>query len=185
MIPILKRRLFNVDEYHMMAEAGILTEKDKVELINGEIVLKHPDYRRNASYIMRLNALFANFLDRKVIVSIKQPIQVDNYSETEPDIALLKFQEDFYVENHPTSDDTLLIIEVSNSAIAINRNTRLSLYSKSGIQEFWIVNLQSDQIEVYKNPKGDSYEVKEIYKKQQSIKLEQLDALIDVSKIFF
>lgn len=185
MTAILNRRLYSVDEYYKMAEVGILKSMDKLELINGEIILKNPSNPKHSSYVMRLDALFSNTFGRKIIVSVKHPLRIDQHSEPEPDIAILKYREDYYTETHPSSEDVILLIEVSDSSVNVDKTIKLPLYAKSGIQEFWIINLKSNQIEVYKNPKGDSYKTKKIYKKEKSIKLEQLDALIDVSKIFF
>lgn len=185
MAAVINRRLLTVDEYYKMADAGILKPKEKLELINGEIFNRAASSAKRASYIMRINALFLEIFGDSVILSIHHPVRLSKYSEPEPDIAILKFRADYYTETHPSSEDVILLIEVSDSSVNVDKTIKLPLYAKSGIQEFWIVNLKSNQIEVYKKPKGDTYKTKEIYKKEKSIKLESLDALIDVSKIFF
>ena len=185
MTATLKRRLLTVDEYHKMAEAGILKPDDKVELINGEIITTSPINSKHAGYVKRIIALFTKLVNDDTIISVRDPIRLNKHSEPEPDIAILKFRSDYYTETHPTPKDVILLIEVSDSSVNVDRSFKLPLYAKSGIQEFWIVNLKSNQIEVYKKPKGDAYEIEETYKKEKSIKLEQLDALIDVAKIFF
>ncbi len=185
MTATLKRRLLTVDEYHKMGEAGILKPDDKVELINGEIITMSPINSKHASYVKRINALFTKLVGEDAIISIQDPVRLNKHSEPEPDIAILKFRADYYSKKHPTAEDVILLIEVSDSSVNVDRSFKLPLYAKSGIQEFWIINLKNNQIEVYKNPKGDTYETKEIFKKEKSIKLEQLDAFIEVSKIFF
>jgi len=168
-----------------MGEAGILKPEDRVELINGEIITRSPINRKHIGLVNRLTALFIEMFGRTVVVSPQNSIRIGKHSEPEPDIAILKFREDFYFEKHPMPEDTHLLIEVADSTLKYDSSVKLSLYAEALVQEYWIVNVQSQEIQVFKNPKDKTYQTKEIYKKQQSIKLEQLDALIDVSKIFF
>ncbi len=168
-----------------MGEAGILKPEDKVELINGEIITMSPINRKHISYVNRITVLFIEIFGRKIIVSPQNSIRIGKHSEPEPDIAILKFREDFYFEKHPTSEDTHLLIEVADSSLKFDSSVKLALYARAMIKEYWIINIKKQEILVLKNPKGDSYQTKAVYKKQQSIKLEQLDASIDVSKIFF
>jgi Uma2 family endonuclease len=96
------QRLFTVDEYHRMTEAGILAEDDRVELIGGKIVRMCPIRSRHAACVKQLNAAFSQQVGRVAIVSVQDPIQLDDYSEPEPDVALLRPRADFYRHAHPT-----------------------------------------------------------------------------------
>lgn len=108
----IETRLFTVDEYHRMVEAGILSEDDRVELIEGEIIKMGPIGSYHAACVKRLNALLNRRVGLHAIVSVQDPIRLDDYSEPKPDIALLKRRDDFYARSLPAADDVLLIIEV-------------------------------------------------------------------------
>ena len=154
----LARRLFTVDEYYRMAEAGILNENDRVELIEGEIVEMVPIGSRHASVVDDLNALFSSLTTREqAIVRVQGPIRLDNMSEPQPDIAVLRPRPDRYREGHPTPDDVLLLIEVADSSVSSDRSVKLPLYAQSGIAEVWIVDLSTGRIEVYSRPENGTY----------------------------
>ena len=94
MMQLLTRK-FNVEQYHKMAEAGILSEQERVELIRGEIVEMSPIGLKHAAIANRLNQLFQRKLGTQVIVSVQNPIQLFDHCEPQPDIVLLKPCEDF------------------------------------------------------------------------------------------
>jgi Uma2 family endonuclease len=110
------RRLFTVDEYYQMAEAGILAEDDRVELIKGEIVEMSPISARHAARVKRLNRIFSRQLGERVIVCVQDPIRLNEYSEPEPDIALVQPRSDFYANAHPEPEDVLLLVEVAETS---------------------------------------------------------------------
>ena len=154
-IAITKRR-FNVHEYHRMAAAGILTPRDRVQLIDGEIVVMAAVSSRHAATVNRLNRLFSKACDSQ-IVSVQLPVRLDEWSEPEPDVALLRSKADFYSSAHPTPEDTLLVVEVSHTTLRFDREVKLPLYAAAGITECWIVNLQAGHIEVYREPGAEGY----------------------------
>lgn len=110
----LLKRLFTVAEYHRMAEAGILGEDDRVELIEGEIVGMTPISSRHAGQVNRLVRLFTQRLGGRAILSVQNPIRLGEHSEPQPDVALLRPRPDFYATAHPGSEDVLLVIEVAD-----------------------------------------------------------------------
>ncbi|MEM8969608.1 MAG: Uma2 family endonuclease [Bacteroidota bacterium] len=154
----ITRRLFTVEEYHQMAEAGILYEDDRIELIHGEILQLPPIGKLHASITMRINALLIPKLFPELIISVRSSIIVDDYSEPEPDIVILPFREDYYAETGVNSDDVLLLIEVSDSTLKYDRNTKLPLYAIAGIPEVWIIDVNKKQLEVYRQPSEDRYQ---------------------------
>src|SRR5215472_11793644 len=107
---------FTVDDYHRMLEAGILSEDDRVELIDGEIVKMCPIGSRHVGCVNRLNTLLVPKVGRAAIVSVQNPVVLDDYSEPEPDIALLKPRADFYSQSHATPQEVLLIIEIAETS---------------------------------------------------------------------
>lgn len=148
----LARKLFTVDEYHNMIEAGIFTEDDRLELLGGEIVETSPIGSRHAAIVNRLNYFFNQKIGSKAIVSVQNPVQLGLYSEPEPDLALLKSRADFYASSHPESNDVLLVVEVAETSVYSDREVKIPLYAKAGIREVWLVALVEQYIEVYTNP---------------------------------
>ena len=160
-------RKFNVNEYRKMAETGILTPEDRVELIGGEIIAMSPIGRKHAAAVNRLTNLFPQLLGNKVIVSVQNSIRLDNYSEPQPDIVLLKPSSDFYESKIPEAEDIYLLIEVADSTIKYDQEIKLPLYAESNINELWIVNLNNQTLEVYRQPQDKNY--LEQHKNVQSI----------------
>jgi len=153
----LQRWTFTVDEYHRMADAGILTEDDRVELIDGEIIKMSPIGSHHAASVNRLAAVLIPRVGKAAIVSVQNPVDVDDYSEPEPDIVLLKYRDDFYSGSHPGPQDVLLIIEVADSSLEYDRTVKLSTYARAGIPEYWIADLPGDGIDAYSDPANGAY----------------------------
>src|SRR5712692_11691964 len=129
----LTKRPCNVDEYHRMAEAGILTETDRVELIDGEIVEMTPVGSRHASVVKRLNALLTGRLGARAIVSVQDPIRLSKESEPQCDVVLLRPTPDFYAGSHPEPVDTLLLIEVADTSLPYDRGVKLPRYATARV----------------------------------------------------
>jgi Uma2 family endonuclease len=155
--PRLKTFRLNVSQYHQMSEAGIFSENDKVELINGEIIEMSPIGRRHTACVNRLNSVFSQLLGNKVIIAVQNPIILNNLSEPEPDIALLKPRADFYESGHPQPQDIFLLIEVADSSLEYDRDVKIPLYASSGISEVWLVDIYEQVIIVYRYPSENGY----------------------------
>jgi len=163
-----QKRFFNVEEYYRMAEAGVLTPNDHVELIEGEIIEMSPIGGPHAACVRKLGALLARLLADSAILSIQNPVAINGYSEPQPDVAILRARDDFY-STHPTPDDVLVIIEVADTSVEYDRNVKVPLYARAGIPESWLVNLLKSVIEVYTQPVGGSYQNCQIFKRGQAI----------------
>lgn len=180
----LEKRLFSVDEYHRMAEAGILSEEDRVELIEGEILTMSPIGSRHAACVKRLNTLFQKQIGAAAIVSVQDPIRLGAFSEPQPDVALLKAREDFYADAHPGADDILLVIEVAETSSAYDREVKLGLYGRSGIPEVWLVDLAGKVVEVYREPKEGIYQQVQSVSGETELRPQQLpQVVIQVAEI--
>lgn len=92
-------------------------------------------------------------------MSVQNSIQLDDYSEPQPDLALLRMQPDFYAEALPTAADVLLLIEVADTLLEYDRRIKLPRYAQAGIPEVWIVDLAENSVRVYTQPFEDSYQV--------------------------
>ena len=141
------RRLFTVHEYYRMAEAGIFGEDDRVELLSGEIVEMTPIGSRHAAAVSRLIHVFTARLSGTAILRVQDPLRLDNYSEPQPDLAIVRLRQDFYRDAHPDAADVLLLIEVADTSGDIDRTVKIPLYARSGVAEVWVVDLQ-DQARV-------------------------------------
>jgi len=154
----IERRHFTVHEYHRMVEAGILSEDDRVELIEGEIIEMAPIGRRHAACVDKLTELLKEKLGRAAIVRVQGPVRLNDQSEPEPDVALLRRREDFYAREMPGPADVLLIVEVADTSSRYDRAVKVPLYANAGIGEVWLVDLTAETIEVYAQPAGESYQ---------------------------
>ena len=151
------RRLFTAAEYHLMAQAGILHEDDRVELIDGEIVEMAPIGSRHAAHVNRLNRVFTQALGEGVIVSVQNPISLGERCEPQPDLTLLRPRPDFYAQAHPGPEDILLVVEVADSSLGYDRGVKVPLYARFGIPETWVMDLAAAGIQVYRHPHQGRY----------------------------
>lgn len=140
-----------------MAEVGLLTEDDRVELINGEIVEMAPIGPRHANSVRILGRLLSQHLASRAVVDVQNPVQVGGHSEPQPDIALLRERPGLYPNAHPGPRDVLLVIEVADTTFAYDREVKLPLYAHAGIPEAWLVDMAGGRIEVHRAPRSDGY----------------------------
>ncbi|HEY4563966.1 MAG TPA: Uma2 family endonuclease [Thermoanaerobaculia bacterium] len=152
------RRRFTTAEYHAMAESGILAPDDRVELIEGEIWQMSPIGSRHASTVTRSARFFTLRLDGRAVVSTQNPLLLGDLSEPEPDVAILHFREDDYAENHPTQGDVFLLLEVADSSLDYDRRIKMKLYSRYGIPEAWLADLDQSVLEVHRDPSPQGYQ---------------------------
>ncbi len=154
----IERKRFTLDDYHRMIEAGILGRDDRVELIEGEIVEMSPIGPRHTGTLDRLNRLFTIRLGEQAIVSIQSPVTLPEVSsEPEPDLALRRPREDFYVGGHPGPADILLVIEVGDSSAGFDRHVKLPLYARAGIVEVWLVDVGARTVVAHRDPGEGAY----------------------------
>lgn len=153
----IARRHFTVEDFYRMLEAGILTEDDRVELIDGEIIEMSPIGSRHAASVMRLSILLTERLGRAALVNVQNPLRLSRKTEPLPDVVVLKPRADFYGESHPGPADVLLVVEVADTALSYDRRVKLPLYARAGVPEVWIVNLPKSVVEVYTRPGGETY----------------------------
>ena len=149
------RRRFTVHDYHRMGEAGILHEDDRVELIEGEIVEMAAIGTRHFTCVNGLNRLLVRNVGDEAIVSVQNPVRLDQHTEPQPDLAVIRPRD--YRLSLPGPEDVLLLIEVSDTTLAYDRNVKLPLYARAGIQEVWIVDLAGEVIERHNDPSPDGY----------------------------
>lgn len=158
----------SVDDYHRMGEIGIFDDQPRVELIDGEIMVRNPISPYHNSHVDKVAKFFILRLGEQANIRIQGSVRLDNFSEPEPDIAVLKFRDDFYHDRQPSTEDILLVIEVSLETLAKDRILKLEKYARSGIPEYWIVIPEEGIVEVYRRPKDGDYLEKNTYGKGDS-----------------
>jgi Uma2 family endonuclease len=149
------RHRVSVWEYHKMAEAGIFGEDDRVELIEGEVVDMAPIGSKHAFVVSRLAQFFTLAARNLYLISVQNPIRLDHRSEPQPDIAVLKPGN--YMDNLPGASDVLLIVEVAQSSINLDRSVKLDLYARHAIPEVWLLDLMGGELLVCHQPADGQY----------------------------
>lgn len=151
------RYRLTVAEYHRLGEMGIFDEDSRVELIEGDLIAMPPIGEQHASKTRQLNRLFSTRVREAAFVDVQNPVALDGHSEPQPDIVLLKPRPDFYESAHPRPEDVLLLIEVSDSTLRYDRDTKVPLYARAGIPEVWLLDLAGQRLEVYRRPSPEGY----------------------------
>jgi Uma2 family endonuclease len=148
---------FTVAEYHRMAEVGILGEDSRVELIRGQIVDIAPIGAPHLGMVNRLTRLLPSVLSGRGMLSVRNPVRVDDGSEPEPDVVVLRPRTDDYETATPCPSDVLLLIEVADTSLDDDRGIKAPLYAENGVAECWIVNLMDRVVEVHRQPQNGRY----------------------------
>ena len=182
--PEAQRRPLTVDEYHRMGEAGILTDDDRVELIEGELIAMAPIGSGHSASTNALNRLLVLAVANRGIVAVGNPVRLNRYSEPQPDFSVLKHREG-YRKALPRPEDTMLVVEVAASSLDYDRKVKLALYARAGIPEVWIVNLAAEEVEVYRSPAADLFTLVTRASRFDQLTIEAIpDVLIPVEEIF-
>ncbi|MCY7346398.1 MAG: Uma2 family endonuclease [Pyrinomonadaceae bacterium] len=166
-----KMRLLSVEIYDSMIKNGILNENDNVELLNGAIIEKMPKGTRHTSANTFITRFFYRFLGEQAVIRVQDPIRLDEFSELEPDVVLARLPIERYSLKHPTPEDILLIIEVSDTTLYFDRHDKAAAYSRNGIEQYLIVNVENNTIEDYRKPGADGYQSKQTYEIGDKISL--------------
>ena len=178
------RRRFTVAEYYAMADAGILSENDRVELLDGDLIVMPPIGDWHAASVDLFTNILPPSLQGRAIVRVQNPTRLDNNSEPQPDVMLLRWRDDFYRNGHPAPGDVLLLIEVADSSAEFDRTVKLAAYARAGIPELWIVARPERRIEAYIDPTGDSYATARHFGPSESIAPQAFpDIVLEVARI--
>jgi Uma2 family endonuclease len=173
----LAKHWITADEYERMGRAGIFGDDARLELLEGAIYQISPIGSPHAACVDFLSSLLNRLFGDKFIVRVQNPVRLDDYSEPQPDIALLRWRDDFYRSAHPMPADVLLTIEVADSTVETDRSYKMPLYAKAGIQEAWIINLQDETIELYAEPAGGAYQLSKTFKRGEEAQAHTIENL--------
>ena len=164
-------RLITTADYHLMAEIGILGADEQVELIAGQIIQKMPKGLAHSALCKRVEKLLEHRLGDRVLVRLQDPIQLNPYSEPEPDVAVVHPDPNFYADQHPTPTDVYLIIEIADTTIDRDLGTKADLYAAAGIVDYWVFNITLQQLHIFRDPQPNGYQRQLILRGQQSASL--------------
>jgi len=176
------RRKLDVHDYHRMGEAGILTPGDRVELIDGEIIQMTPVGDPHVDLIIVLTARLSVAVANQALVSVQNPLRLDDHTEPEPDLVLLRLDRRRGV---PLAEDALLVVEVADSSLAYDRDIKIPRYARSGIPEAWLSDIANATLTRYQIPEMDEYMHQDVLDLSQPISpLKMPDATVDLSNLF-
>ena len=178
----LQERLLHVEEYQRMVEVGILTEDDRVELLAGKMIQMSPSGNRHVICINALNTFFAPFY-KEVVVSVQNPLQLDELSMPEPDVAIIKRDKMAEKLQMPHASMCLLVVEVADSSLGKDAQIKQELYAKAAVPEYWIVDLVNDLILVFREPKDGVYQLRHRFSAGESFSFPALGGTVEVNAI--
>jgi Uma2 family endonuclease len=163
----VSRRLWTCAEYERMGDVGLIGPEERTELIEGVIYRMAPQKSRGAAAMNLVEEALEKAFGAGVYVRVQLPLVLGPSSEPEPDLAVVAGSARDHVNRHPTS--ALLVVEVSDTTLAFDRRTKSALYAGAGIQEYWIVNVVRNQLEVHREPGPDGYRLRLILKRDDQI----------------
>lgn len=167
--PPVTRKRFTTREYEQIIAAGVIAEDDRVELLEGEIVEMSPLGPRHAACVARLTSQLYKLGYADIIIRVQDPVRLADYSEPQPDIAVVQRRADYYSDSHPEPEDILLLIEVAETSLSYDRDLKLPLYARASIPEVWIVALLPQVIEVYRSPGDNGYDETQQFRRGDSL----------------
>ena len=172
-------RKLSVSEYYRMAEAGIIKPSERVELLNGQVIQMAPIGPRHATIVDKLIEIFVEKRKGRYRVRSGGPIRIPDYNEPQPDIVLYKTK---LKEKHPEPADIYLVVEVSDTTLAIDSGDKLRAYEQGGIKEYWIVDISKKAVRIY-TLKAGSYGLGT--KKQGTVSPHGFsDVTVDIGRLF-
>jgi Uma2 family endonuclease len=152
-----QRHAISAEEYLRMGEAGVFAPEARLELIEGEIIEMAPIGSPHAGTVMILNRLLGRAAGDSAIVLVQSPLILGDRSVPQPDLALLRPRVDSYTRSHPSAADVLLVIEVADTTLAFDVETKIPLYARAGVVEAWVVDLQERALRVFRDPGASGY----------------------------
>lgn len=155
MVP--ERMRISADRFEKMIETGVLTEYDRVELIDGDMINEPKTNPPHSAVMARLNELLVLAAAGLAVVSPEGSVRLGDFSIPQPDLMLLKRRADYYSGRRPTAADVLLLVEISDSSLAYDQSTKRALYARHGIMEYWVVDVRGERLYVYGEPIADGY----------------------------
>ncbi len=184
-MPAQTEHRFNVQDFHRMADAGVLAPAARVELLNGKIIDMSPIGPFHGGVVKRLSRFFQLAAKGRWIVSTQDPLRLEDFSEPQPDLMLLRPAADDYIKSHPEAKDVLLLIEVADTSLDYDREEKLTAYARAGVAEVWLINLNDTVVEIYRGPNFAAYGSKTVAHSGDKLSPQSFaDAILDLARLF-
>jgi Uma2 family endonuclease len=151
----VRAKMWTREEYDRLVAAGGFAPESRVQLIRGEIVEMAPQGTRHATSILLTDRALRRSLAQGFTIRAQLPLALGQWSEPEPDVAVVLGAIEDYRDTHP--ENAVLVVEVADSTLEFDRTRKLEAYAEAGIREYWIVNLVEGVLEVYRDPSGPAY----------------------------
>jgi Uma2 family endonuclease len=155
-------RRFSVQDYHQLAAAGVLRPDERVELLDGQILKMAAKGTAHRAAVKRLQRLLDDQIGDRVLVCVQDPVRLSDDSEPEPDVAILVPDPNDYEDHHPTPAEVFWLIEVSDTTLKFDCGTKALAYARSGIPEYWVLDVNGRELYVYREPSSDGYQDRRI-----------------------
>ncbi len=182
-MPQPMRLRFSVDEYYKMIDLGLITDYEKAEIIDGELIKKMTIGDKHAQKVDLLNRFFVRNVSDDVRVRIQNPLRLSDFNEPEPDIVLADLTK-YDGSRHPRPEEVILLVEVADLSLRFDRNKKLPMYAEAEIPEVWIVNLKDNIIEVHQKPSIGIYQLTNIFNRGETLTSKAMPELrLKVSEI--
>lgn len=178
-----RRHRWTAAEYRKLVEAGVFAEDDRIELIEGELIEMAPIGEEHAGQVNLLGNEFSYRLYGRVVVAVQNPIALSEYSDPQPDIALLRWRPDFYRRQRHGPHDVLLIVEVAETSVRYDREVKLPLYARHGIPESWLIDLRRPCLEIHRDPTPEGYQAVTVHRSGSVAPASLPEAAIDVARL--
>ena len=162
-------RALSVQDYHRMVEAGILAADERVELIEGQLYRMAAKGTAHSAAVTRIDRVLSRLLAGKALLRFQDPVQLSDFSEPEPDIAVVQIDPLDYEDHHPIPREIFLLIEVADSTLRRDRDLKVPIYGRSGIQEYWIWDVQERCLYVFQEPEQTGYRVQRKLSEQDTV----------------
>lgn len=167
----LSHRFISSQNYHAMLSTGIVREDERLELIEGMLVEMSPPSSEHAAVVRMLVQLLTPLLDASMMLDVQNPLWLEDGSEPQPDVMLLKARADFYLRAHPRAEDVLLLIEVAKSSLSYDRSLKAQLYARTGVAEYWLVDIENRQLIVHQHvaQQGDARGYQQVHSYREGV----------------
>lgn len=162
-------RLWTVEDYHRMAAAGILHPEERVELIEGQIVRMAAKGTPHSAAITRIARVLANDWGEQVLLRTQEPVRLNDYSELEPDVAVVQVNPLDYADHHPTPEEIYLLIEVADTSLSRDCETKARIYAQAGITDYWVLDITNRQLLIFREPSQNGYQSELVLAEDTSI----------------
>lgn len=147
----------SVREFDRMVEAGAFRLDARVELVNGELVEMSPIGVGHAYVVRELDRVLGRQLEGRAVVSVQSPLLCSDVSQPQPDLAIVRWPADRYLDRHPNAEDVLLVVEVADSSLRYDEHEKVPMYARAGVPEVWLVDMPHHRVHVFTDPVADGY----------------------------